>query len=152
MAQEPQYWEWGSSATAPRLLHSMIRVADLERSLDFYCAKLGMSILSRVDIEAGRFSIVFVSFGTDYYSGAIELTHNWDQTDGYSHGSGYGHVAIGVPDIFATCEQLAAAGVEVTVQPKRLLPDAPALAFVKDPDGYAIELIQTSSQHNGSAA
>jgi lactoylglutathione lyase len=155
VSEEPQYWEWGSSATTPRILHSMIRVGDLDRSLDFYCTKLGMSILSRVDIEAGRFSIVFVSFGQDYYSGAIELTYNWDHpanTEGYTHGSGYGHVAIGVPDIYAMCARLAEAGVEVTVQPKRLLPDAPALAFVRDPDGYAIELIQTSHLFNGPAA
>ncbi len=155
MNEEPQYWEWGSTATAPRILHTMIRVSDLERSLDFYCNKLGMNILSRVDIEAGRFSIVFISFGKDYYSGAIELTYNWDHlanTEGYSHGSGYGHVAIGVPDIWTMCTNLAEAGVEVSVAPKRLLPEAPALAFVKDPDGYSIELIQTSHLYNDVAA
>ena len=155
MAEEPQYWEWGSAATAPRILHSMIRVADLDRSLDFYCAKLGMNILSRVDIETGRFSIVFISFGSDYSSGAIELTYNWDHpanVEGYSHGTGYGHVAIGVPDIYTMCSRLSEMGVEVTVLPKRLLPEAPALAFVKDPDGYSIELIQTSTLHNGPTA
>lgn len=155
MSEEPQYWEWGSTASAPRILHSMIRVSNLDRSLDFYCNKLGMTILSRVDIEAGRFTIVFVSFGKDYYSGAIELTYNWDHpanAEGYSHGSGYGHVAIGVPDIYTMCANLTKSGVEVSVAPKRLLPDAPALAFVKDPDGYSIELIQTSRLFNGTAA
>jgi len=150
MSQEAQYWEWGSEAERPRLLHSMIRVADLDRALDFYCSKLGMNLLSRVDIEAGKFSIAFVSFGTDYYAGAIELTHNWEHPSnqsGYSHGTGYGHVAIGIPDLAGTCAKLQAAGVEIITAPKRLLPSAPALAFIKDPDGYNIELIQTSRRY-----
>lgn len=142
-----EYWVWGKDAVRPRLLHSMIRVGDLARSLDFYCGKLGMKVLSRVDIEVGRFSIVFVNFSEDYDSGAIELTWNWDHpanTEGYTHGNGYGHVAIGVPDVHAMCDHLRAAGVTIAVEPKTLLPGAPALAFVKDPDGYSIELIQTA--------
>ncbi len=145
------YWIWGKDADRPRILHSMIRVGDLERSLDFYCNKLGMMQLSRVDIESGRFSIVFVNFSEDFDSGAIELTHNWDREEGYTHGTGYGHVAIGVPDLFATCERLRAAGIAITAEPKVLLPGAPALAFVKDPDGYAIELIQTSERYSAPA-
>jgi lactoylglutathione lyase len=147
MSMSEEYWVWGKDARKPRILHSMIRVSDLDRSLDFYCNKLGMKVLSRVDVEAARFSIVFVNFSNDYESGAIELTYNWDNPankDGYSHGSGYGHVAIGVPDLHATCEGLKADGVTLTVEPKQMLPGAPALAFVKDPDGYAIELIQTA--------
>ena len=154
MRKEELYWEWGSKAESPRILHSMIRVSNLEKSLEFYCAKLGMSVLSRVDIEAGRFSIVFISFGEDYYSGAIELTYNWDSPEnltGYTHGSGYGHIAIGVPDLWETCKRLKTSGVTISVEPKRLLPAAPALAFVKDPDGYSIELIQTSRQFHGAA-
>lgn len=138
------YWIWGKDAERPRILHSMIRVADLDASLHFYCDIFGMKQLSRVDVEAGRFTIVFVNFSDDFDSGAIELTHNWDREEGYTHGTGYGHVAIGVPDIHATCKRLRAAGVEITVEPKVMLPGAPALAFVKDPDGYAIELIQTA--------
>lgn len=141
-----EYWIWGKHADRPRILHSMIRVGDLDRSLDFYCGKLGMKVLSRVDVEAARFSILFINFTDDYDSGAIELTYNWDHpsTEGYSHGTGYGHIAIGVPDIYATCGQLRAAGVAIVTEPKQMLPGAPALAFVKDPDGYAIELIQTA--------
>lgn len=142
-----EYWIWGKNAERPRILHSMIRVGDLDRSLDFYCNKLGMKVLSRVDIESGRFSILFLNFSDDYDSGAIELTYNWDSpanTEGYTHGSGYGHLAIGVPDIHATCDALRNAGVSIITEPKSMLPGAPALAFVKDPDGYAIELIQTS--------
>lgn len=152
MAKEELYWEWGSEATSPRILHTMIRVANLDRSLDFYCNKLGMKVISRVDIEAGRFSIVFVSFGEDYYSGAIELTYNWDSSanaKGYSHGTGYGHIAIGIPDIMGTCDRLRKAKVQISTEPKRLLPSAPALAFLKDPDGYSIELIQTSKRYRG---
>ncbi len=139
-------WVWGDKARSPRILHSMIRVADLDRSLAFYCGLLGMKQLSRVDIAAARFSIVFVSFADDFDSGAIELTYNWDHpanTEGYSHGTGYGHVAIGVPDVSAECERLRAAGATISVEPKILIAGGPALAFVKDPDGYAIELIQT---------
>lgn len=142
-----EYWIWGTEATAPRILHSMIRVADLDRSLAFYCGTLGMRILSRVDVEAGRFSIVFISFAGDYAAPAIELTWNWDHPanqEGYSHGSGYGHVAIGIPDLHGFCAQLAAQGVPIVTGPKSLLPGAPALAFIRDPDGYSIELIQTS--------
>jgi lactoylglutathione lyase len=144
---DADYWIWGHDAERPRILHSMVRVANLDRSLDFYCDKLGMNVLSRVDIEAGKFSIVFVSFGDDFYSGAIELTYNWEHPaneSGYSHGSGYGHIAIGVPDIYGTCERLRALGIKIEVEPKVLIPGAPALAFIKDPDGYSIELIQTS--------
>jgi len=136
-------WVWGSEATEKRLLHTMIRVRDLDRSLKFYCEGLGMRVLSAFDSEQGRFSLRFVSF-TDFGSGpAIELTHNWDKTGDYTHGSGYGHIAIGVPDIHAACRKLEAAGGTVTTQPKHMVPGAPALAFVKDPDGYSIELIQT---------
>lgn len=142
------YWIWGKDAESPRILHAMIRVKDLEKSLAFYCDTLGMKQLSRVDVEAGRFSIVFINFTEDFESGAIELTHNWDREDNYTHGTGYGHVAIGVPDLYGTCERLRSAGVEISVEPKTLLPGAPALAFIKDPDGYSIELIQTSRAHS----
>src|SRR5438876_12438762 len=86
-------WVWGSEATEKRLLHTMIRVRDLDRSLKFYCEGLGMRVLSAFDSEQGRFSLRFVSF-TDFASGpAIELTHNWDKTEDYTQGSGYGHIA-----------------------------------------------------------
>ena len=148
------YWIWGAEATQPRLLHTMVRVADLDRSLRFYCDELGMRLLSRVDVAAGRFSIAFIGFGEDYSAGALELTYNWDHPanrEGYSHGSGYGHVAIGIPDLHGFCERLAARGIPLASGPKSLLPGAPALAFIKDPDGYAIELIQTSKQFSRPA-
>ena len=135
-------WVWGSEETKPRLLHTMIRVRNLDASLKFYCEGLGMHQLSRFDSEQGRFTLMFLSF-TDFDSGpAIELTHNWDQGENYSHGSGYGHVAIGVPDIDRMCDHLEKFGGTCTLRPKKMVPGAPALAFVKDPDGYPIELIQ----------
>ena len=137
-------WVWGESDQRPRVLHSMIRVRDLDSALMFYCDGLGMKILNRYDFEKGRFSIIFLSFA-GYRDGpaAIELTYNWDQQESYSHGSGYGHIAIGVPDIGAMYERLASFGGTQVTAPKRMLEGAPALAFVKDPDGYSIELIQT---------
>jgi lactoylglutathione lyase len=137
-------WAWGENADRPRVLHTMIRVRDLDASLRFYCEGLGMSVLARHDIEKGRFSIVFLSYaGFRDGPAALELTHNWDRQEDYTHGSGYGHVAIGVPDVAATYERLARFGGMQATAPKALLANAPLLAFVKDPDGYAIELIQT---------
>lgn len=142
-AVDESLWVWGTDAVQPRLLHTMIRVRDLAKSLDFYCEGLGMAPISRYDSEQGCFTLVFLSF-TDFANGpAIELTHNWGQPDDYTHGNGYGHIAIGVPDIHAMCAKLQAHGGVVTTAPKMMVPGAPALAFVKDPDGYAIELIQT---------
>ena len=137
-------WAWGDKADGPRVLHSMIRVRDVDASLKFYCEGLGMQLLDRYDFEQGRFSILFLSYA-GYRDGpaAIELTYNWDRDEDYTHGSGYGHVAIGVPDVAAMYERLAQYGGAQVTAPKAMVAGAPQLAFVKDPDGYAIELIQT---------
>lgn len=136
-------WIWGEKADRPRLLHSMLRVRDVEKSLRFYCDGLGMTLLDRYDFENGRFSILFLSFA-GYRDGpaAIELTYNWDTDIPYTHGSGYGHIAIGVPDVGAAYERLGRHGGERATAPKTMMAGAPEIAFVKDPDGYAIELIQ----------
>lgn len=136
-------WAWGEAGDRPRLLHSMIRVRDVEKSLRFYCDGLGMTLLDRYDFEQDRFSILFLSFA-GYRDGpaALELTWNWDLDEDYSHGTGYGHVAIGVPDVAETYKHLSEHGGTPVTAPKQMLPGAPQLAFVKDPDGYAIELIQ----------
>jgi len=136
-------WAWGDNADQPRLLHSMIRVRDVDAALRFYRDGLGMTLLDRYDFEKGRFSILFLSFA-GYRDGpaAIELTYNWDQAEDYSHGSGYGHVAIGVPDVGAVYERLAEYGGTQVSAPRAMMEGTPQLAFVKDPDGYAIELIQ----------
>ena len=136
-------WVWGDDTPSPRVLHTMLRVRDVDASLCFYRDGLGMTVLDRYDFEAERFSILFLSFA-GYRDGpaALELTWNWDQDADYTHGSGYGHVAIGVPDVASMWERLAAFGGKLGTAPKSMLPGAPQLAFVQDPDGYAIELIQ----------
>jgi lactoylglutathione lyase len=136
-------WIWGEAGERPRLLHSMVRVRDVDASLRFYCDGLGMRVLDRHDIEAGRFSLIFLSYA-GYRDGpaAIELTYNWDQAEAYTHGSGYGHIAIGVPDVPAAYERLADYGGTPSVAPKHMVEGGPQMAFVKDPDGYSIELIQ----------
>lgn len=152
MGVSESLWVWGETAIEPKILHSMIRVADLERALGFYCDALGMRQLARYDVEAGRFSIIFISFSADWNGGALELTYNWDAPEnerGYDHANGYGHLAIGVPDVPGTCRTLRDLGFSVTVEPKILFEGGPSLAFVKDPDGYNIELIQTSKKFAG---
>jgi len=94
-----------------RLLHTMIRVLDLEKSIDFYTRLLGMTLLRRKDYESGRFTLAFIGYGDESQNTAVELTHNWDQKEPYTIGSGFGHLAVGVPDIYGACEQLAKEGV-----------------------------------------
>jgi len=127
-----------------RILHTMIRVGDLDRSIRFYTEVLGMKLLRRKDYPGGRFTLAFVGFGDESEQPAIELTHNWD-TDSYEIGNGFGHIAIGVPDIYATCDGIRAIGGTITREPGPMKHGTTVIAFVKDPDGYAIELIETGS-------
>lgn len=128
--------------TNTRLLHTMLRVGDLERSLAFYLQQLGMRLLRRQDFTEGRFTLAFVGYGDEGDTAVLELTHNWDRRD-YALGDAFGHVAIGVEDVYAAVRQLAANGVRVT-RPAGPLKGDPSelIAFVEDPDGYRIELIQ----------
>jgi len=128
-----------------RLLHTMLRVGDLERSIAFYTDALGMKLLRRKDYPGGRFTLAFVGYGDESETAVIELTHNWD-TGSYDLGNGFGHIAIGVADIYATCERIRAAGGEITRQPGPMKHGSTVIAFVKDPDGYQIELIETKSR------
>jgi lactoylglutathione lyase len=127
-----------------RLLHTMLRVGDLERSLRFYTEVLGMGLLRRKDYPEGRFTLAFVGYGSERDATVLELTHNWD-TAAYDLGEGYGHIAIGVEDIVATCTAIAARGGKVVRPPGPMQHGSTVIAFVEDPDGYRIELIQTSS-------
>ncbi|MEI7610922.1 MAG: lactoylglutathione lyase [Rhodospirillaceae bacterium] len=129
-------------STAGRLLHTMIRVRDLEKSIDFYTRLLGMTLLRRTDYPGGRFTLAFVGYGDEASTAVIELTHNWDQTEPYTIGSGFGHLAIGVPDITAACDRLAAAGVPIPRPPGPMKHGGTVIAFAEDPDGYRIELIE----------
>jgi lactoylglutathione lyase len=125
-----------------RILHTMIRVRDLDKSLDFYTRLLGMTQLRRNDFPGGKFTLAFVGYGGEADHTVIELTHNWDQEEPYDLGTGFGHVAIGVPDIYATCERLEAEGVAVPRPPGPMKHGTTVIAFIEDPDGYKIELIE----------
>ncbi len=126
-----------------RILHTMIRVGDLDRSIEFYTSVLGMKLLRRHDYPAGRFTLAFVGFGPESEQAAIELTHNWD-TPSYDLGTGFGHVAIEVPDAYAACAQITRRGGVVTREAGPMKHGNTVIAFVQDPDGYKIELIQRS--------
>ena len=131
--------ENGSEA---QMLHTMIRVKDLDKSINFYTGLLGMKLLRRNDYPGGKFTLAFVGYGDESSNAVIELTHNWDQEEAYDLGNGFGHVAIGVPDIYGTCEKLEAAGASIPRPPGPMMHGTTVIAFVDDPDGYKIELIE----------
>lgn len=133
--------------TNSRLLHAMLRVGDLEKSLRFYTEILGMRVFRREEYPQGKFTLVFLGYQGEEAASVLELTHNWD-TDHYEIGGAYGHIAIATENIYASCEALVAAGVRVLKEPGPMMyspsnggePDV--IAFIEDPDGYRIELIQ----------
>jgi len=131
-----------SGPSAYRLLHTMIRVKDLDASIDFYTRHLGMAVLRRSDYPEGKFTNVFVGYGDETAETVLELTHNWDQDQVYEQGTGFGHLAIGVPNIYATCEALDAEGVNIPRPPGPMKHGTTVIAFIEDPDGYKIELIE----------
>jgi lactoylglutathione lyase len=124
-----------------RVLHTMIRVVDLKKSITFYQDVLGMKIIKQKDYPAGKFTLVFMGYGPEEEGAVIELTHNWE-TDSYDIGNGFGHVAIGVDDIYHCCKQAKAKGADVTREPGPMKHGTTVIAFIKDPDGYMIELIE----------
>jgi lactoylglutathione lyase len=123
----------------------MIRVGDLDKSLQFYCDILGMNLLRKKDYPSGEFTLAFVGYGKESENAVIELTHNWG-TDKYDLGNGFGHIALGVEDIYSTCDKIRAKGGKVVREPGPMKHGTTVIAFVEDPDGYKIELIQTSSK------
>ncbi len=125
-----------------RLLHTMLRVFDLERSVDFYVNKLGMKLIRRTDRPEQRYSLAFVGYGGEDSATVLELTYNWDQKEPYSLGSAYGHVAIAAPDVRRACDALAKAGVKITRPAGPVKGGTTVIAFIEDPDGYKIELIE----------
>jgi len=120
----------------------MIRVQDLDKSIDFYTRLLGMNELRRTDFEGGRFTLAFVGYGDEESNAVVELTHNWDQAEPYELGDGFGHLAIAVPDAYAVCEAMEKEGVEVPRPAGPMKHGTRVIAFIKDPDGYMIELVQ----------
>lgn len=123
-----------------RLLHTMLRVGDLDRAIAFYTEVLGMRLLRRKDYPEGRFTLAFVGYGDEAAHSVLELTHNWG-VDSYERGTGYGHIAIEVDDVYAACSEITARGGEVTRPAGPMKGGTTVIAFVRDPDGYAIELI-----------
>ncbi|MBN8563961.1 MAG: lactoylglutathione lyase [Leptolyngbya sp. UWPOB_LEPTO1] len=132
-----------------RLLHTMLRVGNLDESLKFYCDTLGMKLLRKKDYPGGEFTLAFVGYGEEADHTVIELTYNWGKEQ-YDLGDAYGHIAIGVDDIYATCEAIAARGGKVTRQPGPMKHGSTVIAFVEDPNGYKIELIQLGTQGSAS--
>ena len=124
-----------------RLLHTMIRVGDLDRSIAFYTGVLGMKLLRRKDFPDGRFTLAFVGYGDESEHAVVELTHNWD-TKSYEIGTGFGHIAVAVPDAYKACEEVTAKGGKVTRPAGPMKHGGSVIAFVEDPDGYKIEFIE----------
>jgi lactoylglutathione lyase len=137
-----------ASTTAPhfqentmRILHTMLRVGNLERSLAFYTQVLGMSLLRKQDYPEGKFTLAFVGYGPEESSAVVELTHNWDQSE-YELGTAYGHIALQVDDAKQTCDLVRAKGGRVTREAGPMKHGSTVIAFVEDPDGYKIEFVE----------
>lgn len=128
-----------------RLLHTMLRVGDLSRSLAFYTEVLGMRLLRRTDYPEGKFTLAFVGYQSEQAGTVLELTHNWG-VDRYDLGGGYGHIAIEVADAYAACNDIKLRGGKVTREAGPMKHGSTVIAFVEDPDGYKIELIQSKEQ------
>jgi len=123
-----------------RLLHTMLRVGNLDKSIAFYTEVLGMRLLRRQDFPSGKFTLAFVGYGDEDSNSVIELTHNWD-TARYELGNGFGHIALEVPDVYQACAQIKARGGKITREAGPMLHGSRTLAFAEDPDGYKIELL-----------
>ncbi|WP_233149277.1 lactoylglutathione lyase [Herbaspirillum camelliae] len=132
-----------------RMLHTMLRVGNLDRSIDFYTQVLGMKLLRKNDYPDGKFTLAFVGYGEERDHTVLELTHNWD-TDAYDLGTGYGHIAIEVDDAYAACDAVKAKGGTVTREAGPMKHGKTVIAFVTDPDGYKIEFIQKKEQFDAA--
>ncbi len=130
-----------TAGTGYRMLHTMIRVGDLDKSIDFYTRLLGMKLLRKRDVPAGKYTLAFVGYGDESDNAVIELTYNYGK-DKYEMGTAFGHLAIGMPDVYGTCARLAKEGVKIPRPAGPVQHGTTVIAFVEDPDGYKIELIQ----------
>jgi lactoylglutathione lyase len=123
-------------------LHTMLRVKNLEDSVNFYTGLLGMTELRRHEVPEGKYTLAFIGYGGEKTHTVLELTYNWGKDDGYELGTAFGHIALGVPDIHATCEKLRKAGAKIAREPGPVKFGTTVIAFIEDPDGYKIELIE----------
>ena len=125
-----------------KYLHTMMRVYDLDKSIDFYTKYLNMKVLRKSDYSGGKFTLVFLGYGSEDSNTVLELTYNWDQEKPYNIGDAWGHIALGVKGIYSLCEKLEKDGVNVVRKPGPMKHGTTIIAFIKDPDGYSIELIE----------
>ena len=131
-----------------RILHTMLRVGDLQRSIDFYTRVLGMTLLRKSENSEYKYTLAFVGYGDEKDEAVIELTYNWGVSE-YELGSAYGHIALEADDIYGTCDALRAAGAKITREPGPVKGGTTVIAFVEDPDGYKIELIAKKDAGTG---
>lgn len=129
-----------------RILHTMLRVGDMERSIAFYTEVLGMTLLRRNDYPDGEFTLAFLGYGDEAHNSVIELTYNWG-VERYELGNAYGHIAIEVDDVYKACEDIRARGGRITREPGPMMHGQTILAFVEDPDGYKIELLSVGRRN-----
>ncbi len=129
-----------------RILHTMLRVGDLDRSIAFYTNVLGMQLLRRKDYPAGEFTLAFIGYGDETENTVLELTYNWG-VDQYELGTAFGHIALEVPDVYAACDKMRAAGGKIIREAGPMNAGTTIIAFLEDPDGYQIELIGEKHQH-----
>ena len=125
-----------------KYLHTMIRVMDLDKSIDFYTKFFNMQLIRKNDFPGGKFSLACLGYGPESNNTVLELTYNWEQTELYNIGNGWGHIAIGVEDIYNLCDDLENSGLEIIRKPGPMKHGTTLIAFIKDPDGYSIELIE----------
>jgi len=125
-----------------KFLHTMMRVMDLDKSINFYTRFFKMNLIRKNDFPGGKFTLAFLGYGPEDSNTVLELTHNWDQKEDYDKGNAWGHIAIGVKDIYNLCASLEAEGVEIIRRPGPMKHGTTVIAFIKDPDNYSIELIQ----------
>jgi lactoylglutathione lyase len=133
-----------------KFLHTMIRVNDLDESLKFYCDVLGMQLLRKKDYPAGRFTLAFVGYGHESEHTVVELTYNWD-THQYDLGNAFGHLALGVEDLYKTCQDLRQKGAKIVREPGPMKHGGTEIAFIEDPNGYKIELIDLNRRASRSS-
>ncbi|KQV50885.1 lactoylglutathione lyase [Massilia sp. Root335] len=131
-----------------RILHTMLRVGDLQRSIDFYTKVLGMKLLRTSENPEYKYTLAFVGYGNNPDHAELELTYNWG-VDKYEMGSAYGHIAISADDIYRTCDQVRAAGGNITREPGPVKGGTTVIAFITDPDGYKVELIERADHAGG---